>query len=126
MPKPKIRLALLFGGRSPEHSVSCVSAASVLAAIDRDRYDVVAIGIARDGRWVLASDDPATLASHGRELPSVASDASNAVAMPADPTAAGLIALSPANAPTGAPRSLGDVDVVFPLLHGPFGEDGTM
>lgn len=82
----------------------------------------MAIGIARDGRWVLASDDPAALQTRGRELPSIASDAGTAVTLPADPTAAGLVALSP----TDAPASLGGVDVVFPLLHGSFGEDGTI
>ena len=58
----RIRLAVLFGGRSSEHQISCVSAGSVLAALDRDRYDVVPIGITREGRWVLASDDAAALA----------------------------------------------------------------
>lgn len=118
----KIRLALLFGGRSSEHSVSCSSAASVLAAIDKDRFDVVAIGIARDGRWVLSSNDPASLETKGRELPSVSGESGTAVALPADPTASGLVAL----AATDATSSLGNVDVVFPLLHGPFGEDGTV
>ncbi len=54
----KIRVAVVFGGRSAEHAVSCASAGLVLGAIDRDRYDVVPIGIARDGRWVLTSGDP--------------------------------------------------------------------
>lgn len=118
----KIRLAVLFGGRSSEHSVSCVSAASLLGAVDRDRYDVIAIGIARDGRWVLASDDPASLATSGRELPSVDGSSGQAVVLPADPTAAGIVAL----APTEATGLLGGIDVVFPLLHGCFGEDGTI
>ncbi len=54
----RARVAVVFGGRSTEHAVSCVSAGSVLAAIDRDRYDVVPVGISREGRWVLAADDP--------------------------------------------------------------------
>ncbi len=58
----KVRVAVVFGGRSAEHAVSCASAGLVLGAIDRDRYDVVPIGIARDGRWVLTSGDPARLA----------------------------------------------------------------
>ena len=55
------RVAVLFGGRSSEHAISCVTAGSVLQAIDRERYDVVPVGIARDGRWVLESADPARL-----------------------------------------------------------------
>jgi len=55
---PKPRVAVVFGGRSSEHAISCVTAAGVLAAIDRERYDVVPVGITTDGRWVLAQDDP--------------------------------------------------------------------
>jgi len=57
----KIRVAVVFGGRSTEHAVSCVSAGNILGAIDRARYEVIPVGIARDGRWVLTSDDPARL-----------------------------------------------------------------
>ena len=67
----KIRVAVLFGGRSTEHSISCITAGSVLAALDRERYDVVPIGITREGRWVLSSDDPAEFEIHGGELPEV-------------------------------------------------------
>ncbi len=67
----KIRVAVVFGGRSAEHAVSCASAGLVLGAIDRDRYEVVPIGIARDGRWVLTSGDPARLALTSGSLPSV-------------------------------------------------------
>jgi len=67
----KIRVAIVFGGRSAEHAVSCASAGLVLGAIDRDRYEVVPIGIARDGRWVLTSGDPARLAIGAGPLPSV-------------------------------------------------------
>jgi D-alanine-D-alanine ligase len=112
----KVRVGLVFGGRSTEHSVSCVSAASVLAAVDRDRYDVVAIGITQDGRWVLAADQPAALTSGS--LPVVAGDLSQLV-LAGDPTVTGLV--SPGGGP-GIPA----VDVVFPLLHGPYGEDGTL
>ena len=55
----KIRVAVVFGGRSSEHAISCLTAGSVSAAIDRDRYEVIPVGIARDGRWVLAVDGPA-------------------------------------------------------------------
>ncbi len=113
----RTRLALVFGGRSTEHAISCVSAGSVLAAVDRDRYDVVALGITPEGRWVLAPDDPARLALVGRDLPSVEGGAG--VVLPGDPTT-GLVALEPGADP------LAGVDVVFPLLHGPYGEDGTV
>jgi D-alanine-D-alanine ligase len=114
----RTRVAVVFGGRSTEHAISCVSAGSVLAALDRDRYDVVAVGITPEGRWVLAPDDPAQLAISGRELPSVKDG--QAVALPGDPTAGGLVPLE------DGPGLLGSVDVVFPVLHGPYGEDGTI
>jgi D-alanine-D-alanine ligase len=114
----RTRVAVVFGGRSTEHAISCVSAGSVLAALDRDRYDVVAVGITPEGRWVLAPDDPAQLAITGRELPSVKDGP--AVALPGDPTVGGLVPLE------DGPALLGDVDVVFPVLHGPYGEDGTL
>ena len=112
---------MLFGGRSTEHAISCVSAGSVLAAIDRDKYDVLPIGITPDGRWVLAPDDPAALAMQGRQLPAV-DPTGTALVLPGDPTAKGLVVLEPGD----AAHELGSVDVVFPLLHGPYGEDGTL
>ena len=115
------RVAILFGGRSTEHAVSCVSAGSVLAAIDRDRYDVLPIGITPDGRWVLAPDDPGALAIEGRQFPSV-DPTGTALVLPGDPTAKGLVVLEQGD----VPPELGSVDVVFPLLHGPYGEDGTL
>jgi D-alanine-D-alanine ligase len=114
----RTRVAVVFGGRSTEHAISCVSAGSVLAALDRDRYDVVAIGITPEGRWVLAPDDPELLSIRGRELPGVKDGA--AVALPGDPTAGGLLPLDDGAAVLGA------VDVVFPVLHGAYGEDGTI
>jgi D-alanine-D-alanine ligase len=124
----KIRVAVVFGGRGPEHAISCASGGTVLACIDRDRYDVVPIGILPDGRWVLTADEPARLAIAGGQLPSV-----EAVAEPGGqvlPWTAGGRPQEPgalATAGPGAiPRELGEVDVVLPVLHGPFGEDGTM
>lgn len=121
MTEPRLRVAVLFGGRSSEHAISCVSAGSVLAALDRDRYDVLPIGITPDGRWVLAADDPARLTMQGRTLPAV-DPTGTGLALPGDPTAKGLVVLDPGD----VPADLGAVDVVFPLLHGPYGEDGTV
>ena len=120
----KIRVAVVFGGRSTEHAVSCLGAGHIFAALDRDRYEVVPIGIAPDGRWVLTSDDPDRLAIRGGELPTV-----DAVATPGTEIAARLDRGAQALVVTGpgeVPRSLGEVDVVLPLLHGTYGEDGTL
>jgi D-alanine-D-alanine ligase len=120
----KVRVAVVFGGRSPEHAVSCASAGLVLGAIDRDRYDVVPIGITREGRWVLASDDPQRLSMAGGTLPDVDAVAEPGVSvMPrTGPGTSALIMTGPDSLPLG----LGDIDVLIPLLHGPFGEDGTI
>jgi D-alanine-D-alanine ligase len=126
--KRKIRVAVVFGGRGPEHAISCASGGTVLACIDRDRYDVVPIGILPDGRWVLTADEPERLAITGGQLPSV-----EAVAEPGAQvlpwTAGGSRGEPGALAtmePGDIPGELGEVDVVLPMLHGPFGEDGTM
>jgi D-alanine-D-alanine ligase len=118
----KPRVAVVFGGRSSEHAISCVTAGSVLQAIDRDAYDVVPIGIATDGRWVLESGDPERLRIEGPDrLPSVDGERAMITLAP-DSTSTGLVVTEPSQ----PPRTLGDVDVVFPLLHGPWGEDGTI
>ncbi|KAB2376881.1 MULTISPECIES: D-alanine--D-alanine ligase family protein [Actinomadura] len=116
----KIRVAVVFGGRSSEHAISCVTAGAVMAAIDRDRYDVLPIGIARDGRWVLAPEDQRLAIEDGR-LPEV-SGGGSALALPFDPDSRGLMVVEPGK----VPATLGEVDVVLPLLHGPYGEDGTI
>jgi D-alanine-D-alanine ligase len=116
----RVRVAVVFGGRSTEHAISCVSAGSVLAALDPEVYEVVPVGITPKGAWVLTSGDPETLAISGRELPSV--ESGTAVMLPGDPTVGGLVVVEPGE---GA-RVLQGVDVVFPVLHGPFGEDGTI
>ena len=120
-PTARIRVAVVFGGRSSEHQVSCVTAGSVLSAIDRDRYDVVPIGVTREGRWVLAADEPGRLTITGRSLPEV-DGAGASVVLAGDPTRRDLMV----SEPTDVPTELGAVDVVFPLLHGPYGEDGTI
>jgi len=117
----KPRVAIVFGGRSSEHAVSCSTAAGVLRAIDRDKYDVVPIGIARDGRWVLVTDDPEPLQLSRGHTPEV-DGTGTGVLVPMATTDRALTMLEPGQ----PPRALGDVDVVFPLLHGAFGEDGTI
>ncbi|MET9798910.1 D-alanine--D-alanine ligase family protein [Nocardiopsis alba] len=118
----KIRIAVVFGGRSSEHEISCVTAGSVLSVIDPDRYEVVPVGITRTGNWVLASGDPQSLRIDPatKALPSVSEDGVE-LALPFD-TAGQLMTVSPSR---GTER-LAEVDVVLPLLHGPFGEDGTI
>jgi D-alanine-D-alanine ligase len=120
----KIRVAVVFGGRSTEHAVSCASAGLVLSVIDRDRYEVVPIGIATDGRWVLTSGDPARLALTGGTLPTVESVATPGTEV-TPRTGAGGGALQ-VRTPGEVPHDLGEVDVVLPLLHGTYGEDGTL
>lgn len=97
----RVRVAILMGGRSSEHEISVASARSVLESLDRDRYDAITVEIGRDGRWQLES-------GNGREL-----EAGSAAASLPVPT-------------SKVPETLGEVDVVIPLLHGPFGEDGTV
>ncbi|MBA2389258.1 MAG: D-alanine--D-alanine ligase [Geodermatophilaceae bacterium] len=113
----KLRVAVVFGGRSAEHAISCVSAGNVMRALDRDRYDVVPVGVTREGSWVLAADDPDALQIRGTELPQVGTG--TAVVLSGDPGARGLILLD-------GPAALNSVDVVFPVLHGSYGEDGTI
>src|SRR6185437_4610298 len=122
--QPKIRVAVVFGGRSTEHAVSCASAGLILSAIDPDRYEVLPIGIATDGRWVLTSGDPARLALSSGSVPSVESVAvdDGEIVSRAGPGGPALQVMSPGS----VPRDLGTVDVVLPLLHGTYGEDGTL
>ncbi|MEV6097959.1 D-alanine--D-alanine ligase family protein [Nocardia sp. NPDC051981] len=116
----RTRVAVVFGGRSNEHGVSCVSARTVLASLDPERYEAVPIGITRDGTWVLGDADPRALSAQDRALPAV-DERGTALVLTADPSRGG--ALVPLD---GADTVLGAVDVVFPVLHGAFGEDGTL
>ena len=111
----RLRVALLFGGRSAEHDVSVMSARNVFRALDPTRYDAVPIGITRSGAWLLcAIEDGAFPAAVPESGPRVA----------LMPGGAGRLAIFPE---TGEPPDLSrSVDVVFPVLHGPFGEDGTV
>ncbi|OBB83681.1 D-alanine--D-alanine ligase A [Mycobacterium colombiense] len=118
----RVRVAVVFGGRSNEHAISCVSAGSILRNLDPERFDVVAIGITPQGSWVLTDGDPAALAITNRQLPEVTAESGTELALPADPGRSGqLVSLAP-----GASEVLASVDVVFPVLHGPYGEDGTI
>ncbi|KPC67149.1 D-alanine--D-alanine ligase family protein [Streptomyces chattanoogensis] len=121
----KPRVAVVFGGRSSEHGISVVTAGAVMRAIDREKYDVLPIGITTDGRWALTADDPERMAIADRQLPTVAALAESTeggVVLPVDPTNREIVYTEPGS----VPKALGEVDVVFPVLHGPYGEDGTL
>src|SRR6185312_783303 len=120
----KIKVAVVFGGKGTEHAISCLGAGNVLAAIDRSKYEVIPIGITTEGSWLEVPDDPGRLAITAGELPSV-----DSVAKPdahVVPWAYQGDSEVVASAPGHVPHALGDVDVVIPVLHGPFGEDGTI
>ena len=118
----KSRVAVVFGGRSGEHTISCATAAGVLSAIDRDRYEVLPIGITPSGQWVLVDDDPDALALNDSRPPvEITAEGLGRGELLVRPGSGALAALTP----TG-PSVLGEVDVVLPLLHGPYGEDGTI
>jgi D-alanine-D-alanine ligase len=140
----KLRVGILFGGRSGEHEVSLLSAASVFNAIDKDRYEVVPIGITKDGHWVTAADAERLLRgefSHHSERHLRAGDPDNtasaavlangqAVVVPPEPQSGALTAFQTDAASHALARRASDrainVDVIFPVLHGTFGEDGTI
>ncbi|WP_277211724.1 D-alanine--D-alanine ligase family protein [Isoptericola croceus] len=121
-PARKPRVALLFGGRSGEHAISAATAAGVLGAIDRSAYDVVPVGITRAGRWVVAEDRAERWQITDGRLPEVTADDGAEVVLSLTSGESSLRVLEPGQVPS----LLGEVDVVFPLLHGPFGEDGTV
>lgn len=122
--KSKTTVAVVFGGVSSEHQISCVTAAGVLDAIDRERYDVVPMGITEDGTWIRFDADVEKLRLRPEHAPCVqVSDG--------EPLAIGLAKMKPSFFLCGERGSTvtlldHDIDVVFPLLHGPFGEDGTI
>jgi D-alanine-D-alanine ligase len=118
----RTRVAVVYGGRSSEHAISCVSAGSILRNLDPERFEVVAVGITPGGSWVLTDGRPETLAITDGRLPEVSGSSGTALALPADPGRRGeLLSLG-----EGPSQLLGAVDVVFPVLHGPYGEDGTI
>lgn len=113
----RLRVGVVFGGRSAEHEVSVASARNVLEAIDRDRYEPVLIGIDREGRWHLG--DARQLLEAGASLPALAAGSGGEVALVSRGRSNVLVDLE-------AHRDLGTLDVVFPVLHGPYGEDGSV
>ncbi len=117
----KVRIAVIFGGRSSEHAVSCATAASVMSVLDRDRYDIIPIGISTEGKWVLESADAERLALTARQTPRV-NESALAVVVSNDPNRPEIVLAEPGH----SQEILGLVDVVFPLLHGAWGEDGTI
>ena len=107
----KLRVAVVFGGQSSEHEISCLSASSILRALNPDDFEILAIGIDKEGRWSIQSDAVASLVARAGVLPNVA------------PSAAEVLPVRSSQVGTAL---LSQVDVVFPVLHGPFGEDGTI
>ena len=116
----RIRVAVVCGGRSSEHGISVVSAGSVISALDPDKYEVIPVGITTEGRWLITEGDPSAMQITDRVVPAVTSGSD--VVLAPDPTAGGLVAREGGS----ALAALGAVDVVFPVLHGRFGEDGTI
>ncbi len=114
----KIRVGVIFGGRSGEHEVSLASARSVMSAMDKEKYEIVPIGITKEGRWI-ASGDPLMALEAGD------AGVSQPVALLGDPSRRGLMRLEDTDQAVRATR-LAELDVVFPVLHGPYGEDGTV
>jgi len=117
----RLRVLLLFGGRSAEHDVSCVTAVAVARALDPDRYEVVPIGITTDGEWLLAGEARAALEKGVSALPVAFAVEGEPVRPPSVPSHQEIVPRS--SAPTDAGLA---PDVVFPLLPGPYGEDGTV
>ena len=116
----RTRVLVLFGGRSSEHSISVVSAGSVISAIDADRFEVIPVGITPEGAWVAHHGRPELMVIVDGELPVVGSDGA-AAALSLDPRARGVWFEE-----TDGSRRFEGVDVVFPVLHGPHGEDGAV
>ena len=114
-------VAIVFGGRSSEHTISCSTAGGVLASIDRERFDVIPVGITRDGAFTLQPDDAERFVMNPDAMPEVHDNGTRVLW----PDAASTRELRVVDA-DGSIRSLGEIDVAFPILHGPWGEDGTI
>lgn len=118
--RKKVKIGLIFGGRSGEHEVSLLSAQGVMGAIDRKKYEIVPIGITKEGRW-LAAGDPMKALTSGEEAQS------NPAALLAEPSQRGLMRLENQGQEQALKAiQVSQIDVAFPILHGPYGEDGTV
>ena len=133
MAKRRLRVAVIFGGRSAEHEVSLQSARNVVAALDPAKYEAVLIGIDREGRWflnenslsLLNAEDPRLIAlGSGERRVALTPDGDDGVLVEREPVAGTPASARPS--PAGAAAGLGRVDVLFPVLHGPYGEDGSV
>lgn len=119
----KLRVGVIFGGRSGEHEISIRSARAVVEAIDQKKYEVIPIAITREGKWLSPPEAAQLLPESARSLlPAVSEDSRGDVAILGDPSHQGLMLFRK----NGAPLPSEQLDIVFPLLHGPFGEDGTL
>ena len=116
----KLRVLLLFGGRSSEHSISCATAAGVMGAIDRNRFDLVPIGVTKAGQMVPVADESSRWALTSGELPVVEFEGRKVIWPDLGDRELRFVDEH------GSVQSLGEIDVVFPVLHGPYGEDGTI
>ncbi|MFK3834057.1 D-alanine--D-alanine ligase family protein [Microbacterium sp. NPDC087868] len=117
----KQTVVVLFGGRSSEHSISSATAGGVLGAIDRGRYDVIPVGITREGAFVLEDDDPAKFPLDAAHLPEVVDNGTRVLwPEPGGDRTLRVVRVD------GTIDGLGEIDVVLPILHGPHGEDGTI
>jgi D-alanine-D-alanine ligase len=115
--RQRIRVGVIFGGRAGEHEVSLISAGSVMGAIDAEKYEIVPIGIRKDGRWTMGPDAMRAL-EEGREA--------EPAALLGDPSRHSLMKMEPANDDALTLSRAADLDVIIPILHGPYGEDGTI
>ena len=123
------RVLIVFGGRSSEHEISCSTAAGILTAIDRTKWDVIPLGITRDGQWVRVADDPSALEFKDGKGQSVTAGSTRVALTPGEGNLVELTYDGNPDAPDSrvvGVEDLGHVDIVFPLLHGPYGEDGTI
>ncbi len=114
----KLRVAIIFGGRSAEHEVSLQSARNVIESLDKNKYEPVLIGIDKEGRWFLNENSIQLLHAGDPKLIRL-SESKKEIALTPNGSASSLISLSDQ-------KPIGNIDVIFPVLHGPYGEDGTI
>ena len=124
MAQKKLRIGLIFGGRSGEHEVSLASATSVMANLDKKKYEVVPIGITKEGGWLLGTEPARLMAAeqHINHTENTETETTTAVTLTGDPRMRRLIPLESGE----QLQDNGALDVIFPVLHGPYGEDGTL